>query len=156
MACGGAIEVRLHIGEGAASREIEQHTIRRITEAAARGRQPVVSGLALAAERTDAGSRAGIDCGIVPVALDAEHKAAGLEISAECAADYAAIIVRTAGCSRKAPGPSDSIRGPFGIAPTPAAVDADIDAGPVVDWQQRGNVDRRCARRRRRKIGGPS
>src|SRR6516165_6696848 len=40
----------------------------------------------------------------------------------------------------------EGVGGIFGIAPAPAAIDANIDAGPVVDRQHRRNVDRRCAR----------
>jgi hypothetical protein len=102
--------------------------------------------LALAAEGADAGGGAGIDGGIVPIAFDAEHKRARLEIGAERAADHTAIIATRAGCAGET---ADSIRCEFGIAPAPAAVDADIDAGPVIDRQYRGNVDSWCARRRR-------
>ena len=102
VAGGDAVEIRLDIGEGAAGCRIEQRAIRRITNAAASRRQPIVAGLALAAERTDTGSGAGIDAGIIPMALDAKDKGAGLEIHAERAADNAAIIVGCAACSWKA------------------------------------------------------
>src|SRR5262249_38152218 len=125
-----------------------------------------VAGLALAAERTNAGCGAGIDCGIVPIAFDAEHKCAGLEIHTQRTADHAAIIAASAGCSWEAwhrlrngveATTADAICREFGIAPAPAAIDADIEAGPVVDREHRRNVDRRCARRRRwRQIGGQS
>ena len=95
--------------------------------------------------------RAGIDCGIIAIAFDAEHKGAGLEIGAERAADHAAIVAERVGRAGKA---GEGVGGIFGIAPAPAAIDANIDAGPVVDRQHRRNVDRRWARWRRwRQIG---
>src|SRR5262249_60466041 len=92
-------------------------------------RQPSVGGLAIGAEGADAGGGAGIDCGIIPIAFEAKHKGTGLEIGAKRAADLAAIIMDRAGRSQK---PSDGVCRPFGIAPAPATIDADIDAGPVV------------------------
>src|SRR5262249_18646958 len=97
-----AVKGSLYVGKRAAPREIEQDAIRGITGAAAHSRQPIVAGLALAAERTNAGCGAGIDCGIVPIAFDAEHKCAGLEIHTQRTADHAAIIAASAGCSWEA------------------------------------------------------
>src|SRR5262249_51527629 len=93
----GAIEVRLHIGEGAAGCQEEQPGVRGITSAPARRRQPVISGLAIAAESADARSGTGIDCGVVPVALNSKHESAGLPIDAQRATDYAAVIASRAG-----------------------------------------------------------
>ena len=47
---------------------------------------------------------------------------------------YAAIIATRTGRARKC---ADGVRREFAIAPAPAAVDADIDAGPIVNRQHR-------------------
>src|SRR5262249_28781239 len=116
----GAIEIRLHIGESAAGSEVQQDAVGGITGAPAHGGEPVIAGLAIAAEVADAGSRPGVNAGIVPVALDAKDKSTGLPIDAERAADDAAIIVHRAGRSGEG---VDGVRGVFDIAPAPAAVD---------------------------------
>src|SRR5215469_4559682 len=149
----GAIEGRLHIGKSAAGGEIQQDAVCCVAGASAHGGEPVIAGLAITAEVADAGSRSGVNGGIVPVALDAKDKSAGLPIDAERAADDAAIIVASPGCATKV---ADGVRGPFGVAPAPTAVDADIDTGPVVDRQDSRNVCGWRARRRRRQIGSQS
>ena len=65
MARGSAVEIRLHIGESAAGRGVDEYTIHGITGVPACRRQPIIAGLAIAAEGADAGGRASIDCGIV-------------------------------------------------------------------------------------------
>src|SRR5215469_12343760 len=136
VAGGRAVEIRLHIGEGAACGGVEQDTIGGVAGAAARCRQPIVAGLAIAAEGADAGGGAGIDCGIIPIAFDAKHKGTGLEIGAKRTADHAAIIMHRAGRSQK---PSDGVCRPFGIAPAPATIDANIYADPAVNPQHHTN-----------------
>ena len=57
-----------------------------------RDKQQVFDGMFVAQSEAQR-VRAGIDGGIIPIALDAEHKTVGLEIHAERAADHAAVIV---------------------------------------------------------------
>ena len=152
MRGGDPAEGCLHISKGAARSSIEQDAVRGKARASAQCRQPVVAGLACPGDVTDRLSSAGINAGIVPIALGAEHKGTRLEVGPERAADNAAVVVNSTGHRWENTSRWDGI---FGASPPPAAIDAEIDTGPIIDRHDGRNVDgRRPRRRRRRQISG--
>src|SRR6202044_3410306 len=95
-----------------------------IAGAAAHGREPGVAGAAAqGAQRRGIGA---FEVGPIDIALEAEDGAADLPIIAGGAADEAA-------------GQPDAIRVriPIGMAPAAAAVDAEIEAAPVIGRRHR-------------------
>ena len=124
---------RLDVGEGGAAGAVEQHPIPCPAGAAAGRGEPIASRLA-----TDAGAgRVGggaVRFAPIAVAFDAEHERADLIVGADRAADQEAAGVEISG-----PRTGSS---PVAVAERAAAVDADIEAGPAIEGNDR-NVGRR-------------
>src|SRR5665811_1230047 len=114
--------VRIDVAEGRAAGDVGHEAAEGIAETAPRGRQPRIAGFARC---TETGAAAGAAADIAPVAvtLEAEHGLAHLVIITDGAADDGAGEVVAVRSERVAP-----IR----MAKAAAAVDADIEAGPVV------------------------
>src|SRR5579864_6885810 len=138
----GADEARgrgADIAERGAGGDEGHDAVRGIAEPAAHGGEPVVAGLA--AEWTGHRIGGAVDVGPVDVALDADDALAELIVVAHGAADQAAGGVEAAG------------RVPLRAAEAAAAVDADVEAGPVINRKGSRSlvVGHRCLTRR--KIG---
>ena len=116
--------------DGETAGDVRHDAIERIADAAASGTEPVVAGFATRGARRRVGAAA--DVAPVDVAFEAEHHLVHLPIIADGTAENRARGIEAAGAGRTAP-----IR----RAPAAAAVDTDIQAGPVV-----GHVDGRLHR----------
>ena len=115
----------LDVGEGGAAGAVEQHAIPRPAGTAAHSREPIaLGGAADARARCIEGGAAEIRP--VAVAFDAQHPRPDLVIEAHGAADQRAADGEIAGRSVNG-------IGPVAIAEGAAAVDAEIEAGPVVN-----------------------
>src|ERR1035437_8683373 len=123
---------RLDVAEGRAAGDVGHEAAEGIAEPATRGRQPRIAGFARC---TETGAAAGAAADIAPgaVTLQAEHGLAHLVIITDGSADHGAGEIEAVRSVRVAP-----IR----TAEAAAAVDADIEAGPIV----RRLIDRRLGR----------
>src|SRR5207244_3679095 len=112
------------VAVGKAGGAIDESAIRCPAEAAAQRGKPGIRGGAGKA-RARAGSAAA-DIGSVDISLDAEHKLSGLPVPAGRAAAQSARDIEVAGGGRRGE------RIVPGAAPGAAAVDAEVEPGPVV------------------------
>src|SRR5262245_32894776 len=128
-AAGQARPGRIDVASGEAAGDVGHEAVEGVAEAAARGDEPLVARLAAGGAQH---VRRALDPRPVDVAFGAEHDLVDLPVVADGAADEAAGDVELV----------DAV--PLRRAPTAAAVDAEIEAGPVVD---RGVVGRRRRRR---------
>src|SRR5262249_5845542 len=136
---GKAGAVGFDVAERDAAGDVRQPAIPGVADAAAHRAEPVVLGLA--AER--AAGRAVLDVGPVDVAFDAHHPrtADGLPVVAGGHADHAAT---------RAVADGEAV--PVGVAERAAAVDAEIEAGPVIG--RRIHAGRLVGHATRRKVRG--
>src|SRR3954468_19640939 len=139
VACSGKAHlIGMDAADGEAAGDVRHPAIERVAEAAARGPQPIVFGFATCrAGRTD---EAAFDAAPANVTFQTEHgrAAESLPVVADGAADEAA--------GRTGIG---AVGGLIRAAPSIAAVDTDIEAGPVVD---RYHHSRRSGRHGTRQI----
>ena len=98
--------------------DVGQEPVEGVAETAAHGGEPLVAGLATGRAQHVRGA---FDARPVDVAFGADHDLANLPVVTDGAADQAAGDIEL----------GDPI--PLGMTPAAAAIDADIEAGPVVD-----------------------
>src|SRR5450759_2205243 len=110
---------RLDVAEGCAAGHVGHEAIEGIAETAAHGAEIIVARLAAGSQA----GRAAAEIGPIEITLDAEHRLAHLPVVTERAADQAAGGIERAGRERC---------GEIRFAPAAAAVDTDVEAGPVV------------------------
>src|SRR4029079_1849670 len=109
---------RIDIADREPCRQVRQKTVERVSRPAAYGRHPVIAGAASERAIHDSGA---FDAGPVDVAFGAHDHLSELPVVADRAADEAAGNIELV----------DAV--PLRLAPAPAAVDAQIKPGPVVD-----------------------
>ena len=134
------------VAEGGTTCDVGHEPVEGVADATADGAEPGVLGLAQCRQAACEVGRA-VDIGPVEVAFEAEHPVGDLPIVADGAADHPTVDVERAG------------RVPARLAPGAAAVDADVEAGPVVDRgvdRDRPLRDRLVAARQIGRTGGSS